>query len=53
MCTQARQDIRRLRQRMKEHNDSADFDSSALAENAWLSGHPVDWENVSLVSSCP
>ena len=32
---------------------SADFKSSALAEHAWSAGHPVDWENVSVVNGCP
>ena len=31
----------------------ADFNSSALAEHAWTAGHPVDWENASVLSNCP
>ena len=31
----------------------ADFNSSALAEHAWTEGHPVDWQSVSILSSCP
>ena len=31
----------------------ADFNSSALAEHAWTEGHPVDRQNVSILSCCP
>ena len=47
---------RRLCQRLGEHKRSvkdADFNSSALAEHAWTEGHPVDWQSVSILSSCP
>ena len=32
---------------------SANFNSSALAEHAWSAGHPVDWDNISIVRNCP
>ena len=44
---------RRLCQRLDEHKravKSADFNSSALA---WTEGHPVDWQNVSILSCYP
>ena len=47
---------RRLCQRLDEHKRAvkgADFNSSALAEHAWTEGHPVDWQNVSILSCCP
>ena len=47
---------RRLCQRLGEHKRAvkdADFNSSALAEHAWTEGHPVDWQSVSVLSSCP
>ena len=47
---------RRLCQRISEHNravKSANFNSSTLAEHAWSAGHPVDWDNVSIVRNCP
>ena len=46
---------RRLCQRLDEHKRAvkgADFNSSALAEHAWTEGHPVDWQNVSILSCC-
>ena len=47
---------RRLCQRLDEHKRAvkgADFNSSALAEHAWTEGHPVDRQNVSILSCCP
>ena len=47
---------RRLCQRLDEHKRAvkgADFNSSALAEHAWSKGHPVDWTNTKVLSSCP
>ena len=47
---------RRLCQRISEHKravKSTNFNSSALAEHAWSAGHPVDWDNVSIVRNCP
>ena len=29
---------------------TADFKSSALAEHAWTSEHPVDWRNVKILT---
>ena len=45
-----------LEQRIKEHKRAvinADFNSSALAEHAWKSGHPVDWANVKVIDVAP
>ena len=47
---------RRLEQRIKEHKRAVvntDFNSSALAEHAWKSGHPVDWANVKVIDVAP
>ena len=47
---------RRLEQRIKQHKRAvinADFNSSALAEHAWKSGHPVDWANVKVIDVAP
>ena len=47
---------RGLCQRLDEHKrgvKGADFNSFALAEHAWTEGHPVHWENVSILSCCP
>ena len=44
---------RRLEQWIKEHRRAvvaADFNSSAVAEHAWTSGHPVDWASVKVLS---
>ena len=38
--------------RMKEHKHAcvkADFEKSAVAEHAWLSGHYIDWNNVEVL----
>ena len=46
----------RLCQRLGEPKRAvkdADFNSSALVEHAWTEGHPVDWQSVSVLSSCP
>ena len=45
---------RRLRQRLDEHKRAvrtADFGTSALAEHAWRSDHPVDWAGVRILAS--
>ena len=45
---------RELSQRMTEHKrvvKSAHLNSSVLAEQAWSTGHPVDWEKA-CVSNC-
>ena len=37
---------------MKEHKRAcvkADFEKSAVAEHAWLSGHYIDWDNVEVL----
>ena len=42
-----------LEQRVKEHRRAvaaADFNSSALAEHAWENDHPVNWDNVKVLS---
>jgi hypothetical protein len=42
-----------LEQWIKEHGRAvvaADFNSSAVAEHAWTSGHPVDWANIKVLS---
>ena len=42
------QTSRRLCQRLEEHKRAvraADFNSSALAEHAWMKNHPVNWSN--------
>ena len=46
----------RLCQRITEQKTAvkqADFNSSALSEHAWSAGHPVDWDNVSVLCNCP
>ena len=43
---------RTLEIRMKEHKRAcvrADFEKSAVAEHAWLSGHYIDWDNVEVL----
>ena len=43
---------RTLEIRMKEHKHAsikADFEESAVAEHAWLSGHYSDWNNVEVL----
>ena len=30
----------------------ADFEKSAVAEHAWLSGHYIDWDNVTKKMTC-
>ena len=38
--------------RMKEHKRvciKADFEKSAVAKRAWLSGHYIDWDNVEVL----
>ena len=55
-CVYIGQTGRRLCQRVTEHKRAvkqADFNSSALSEHVWSAGHPVDWENVSVLSNCP
>ena len=45
---------RKLRQRLDEHRRAvrqADFNASALAEHAWTMEHPVDWDNVQVLSN--
>ena len=47
---------RRLSQRIAEHKRAvrqADFNSSALAEHMWNMDHPIDWENVEVLSNPP
>lgn len=42
----------RLEQRAKEHKRAmarADFNSSAIAEHAWVNGHPIDWTKVKVL----
>ena len=31
----------------------ADFISSALSEHVWSAGHHIDWDNVSVLATCP
>ena len=55
-CVYIGQTGRRLCQHVTEHKRAvkqADFNSSALSEHVWSAGHPVDWENVSVLSNCP
>ena len=43
---------RTLEIRVKEHKRAcvkADFEKSAVAEHAWLSGHYIDWDNVEVL----
>ena len=45
-----------VKQRIKEHKRAvvnAHFNSSALAEHVWKSGHPVDWANVKVINVAP
>ena len=47
---------RRLCQRVAEHKRAvkqAHHTTSALSERAWSTGHPVDWDNVSVLNNCP
>ena len=46
----------RLCQHVAEHKRAvkqADHTTSALSEHAWSTGHPVDWDNVSVLNNCP
>ena len=44
--------VRRLQTRMKEHWDACKkgaLEKSALAEHAWESHHPINWEGITVV----
>ena len=44
--------VRRLQTRMKEHWDACQkgaLEKSALAEHAWESHHPINWEGITVV----
>ena len=43
---------RTLEMRIKEHKSAclrADFEKSAVAEHAWLSGHYIEWDDVEVL----
>ena len=46
----------RLSNRIMEHKRAvcqADFNSSAFSKHVWSAGHHIDWDNVSVLATCP
>ena len=45
--------VRRLGSRVKEHKDACshcEIEKSALANHAWSKGHPVAWDNTTIIN---